>query len=77
MTPAKRYIQAAYHYYHLDESLMSDQEFDLLAVHLSKSYETEVEDEGFSHLITRGDLEAGTLLLAEDKYPEWAKEGAA
>lgn len=74
MIPAEKYLLAAYKYYWCDSSIMSDQEFDALAKALLAEYERDVEDEGFSHLITRSDLECGSLLLSRDAYPKWVRE---
>ena len=61
------YLTAAYCYYHLDISPLTDYAFDLLARQLLACWD-EV-DHIHKHLITKDELLMGTLLLAEDKYP--------
>lgn len=68
------YLMAAYTYYHLDESLMPDADFDTLAKRLLANYD-KVEHR-HKHLITVDELRGGTLLLPLDKYPEITKDSA-
>jgi hypothetical protein len=65
------YLITAYAYYILDETLIEDHEFDSMAKTLLSEYET--VEHRHKHLITKENLEAGTLLLAEDDYPTIAK----
>jgi len=66
--PVARYLMSAYAYYVEDSPLISDFEFDSLAKYLLHNYAK--LDHMHSHLITKGDLEAGTYL---GEYPEMVK----
>lgn len=68
------YLMAAYVYYYLDDQLVTDAEFDDMSRRLLEDYDTIKHHH--KHLITKEDLEAGTLLLSEDEYPSIVK-GAA
>jgi len=61
------YLMAAYTYYHLDESIITDAEFDRMAKELLKDYDT--IEHRHKHLISKEELKAGTLLLPADQYP--------
>ncbi|MTD92892.1 hypothetical protein GIW81_00930 [Hyphomicrobium sp. xq] len=66
---------ASYLYYHCDESLLSDEYYDSLAVFMLKRW----RDIRHPHkrLITRKDLEAGSsYALREDQYPSITKSAA-
>jgi NAD-dependent DNA ligase len=64
------YLMCAYAYYKLDQPIISDDLFDKMAKDLLKHYD---KIEHFhKHLITRGDLEAGTYL---GEYPERVANG--
>jgi hypothetical protein len=68
------YLMAAYAYYHLDQSLMSDAEFDEMAIVMLENYES--IEHRHKHLITKEELEAGTLLLSLERYPTITKDTA-
>lgn len=52
--------------------MMSDTEYDDIAKELLKNWD--IFEHRHKYLITKGDLEAGTLYtLTEDKYPEIVK----
>ena len=54
------YLMAAYAYYQEDNPILTDELFDALAKRMLESWDT--IDHFHKHLITEGDLEAGTLL---------------
>ena len=54
--PIAKYLMCSYAYYKEDNPLISDQEFDDLAI-----------DHPHKHLVTKADLEAGTYL---GEYPK-------
>lgn len=64
----QRWLVASYAYYHLDESLMSDEEYDATAKLLLDNWD------GFRHthkrIIKKADLEAGSAYaLPKVRYP--------
>lgn len=59
------YLMCSYAYYKLDQPIISDHLFDNMSKRLLENYD-EIEH-WHKHLITRGDLEAGTYL---GEYPE-------
>ena len=59
------YLMCSYAYYKLDTPIISDHLFDDMSKRLLENYD-EIEH-WHKHLITRGDLEAGTYL---GEYPE-------
>jgi len=61
------YLLASYAYYHLDDPILSDAAFDDIAKKLLDKYET--IEHRHKHLITKGDLRAGSLLLTKSEYP--------
>ncbi len=65
------YLASSYAYYQLNSSVLSDGFFDQIAQTLLKEYDAVTHIH--KGLITKGDLEAGTLLLSESKYPSRAK----
>ena len=68
----QRYLVASYGYYILGVSVMDDCEYDQLARTLLERWDD--FEHMHKHLVTRGDLEAGTLYrLSEDKYPGMVK----
>lgn len=68
------YLMAAYIYYYKDAQIMTDSDFDKMAKELLENYDTIAHRH--KHLITKEDLAAGTLLLAEEKYPTITKDCA-
>ena len=62
--PVHRYMIASYLYYNRYESIMTDHEFDQLAVHLLENYD---EYKSHPHCPTEDDLRAGTYL---GDYPQ-------
>lgn len=69
-----KYLVSSYAYYHLDATIMPDTEFDKMAAGILKDYDLYAHRH--KHLITKEDLEASTLLLAESAYPIIVKECA-
>jgi hypothetical protein len=61
------YLMSAYAYYILDDSFLSDAEFDSMAKELLKVYDT--VEHRHKYLITKEDLKAGTLMLSMEEYP--------
>ncbi|MBD3756095.1 MAG: hypothetical protein IE937_10740 [Gammaproteobacteria bacterium] len=57
------YLMSAYAYYELDDPFLTDASFDALAKFMLENWD-EIEHR-HKHLITEGDLEAGTLLNRE------------
>ena len=69
------YLMASYLYYHHHESLLSDGYYDQLACDILAQYDHLTHPH--KHLLTRGDLEAGTLYaLAADDYPLMTRAAA-
>jgi hypothetical protein len=68
------YLMAAYVYYYLDDQLITDAEFDKMAVVLLEHWDTVTHRH--KHLITIDSLKAGSLLLSEEDYPEITKDTA-
>ena len=66
--PIAKYLMCAYAYYVEDKPLISDTEFDELAQNILLHYDA--IDRPHKHLVTKGDLEAGTYLGV---YPEMVK----
>ena len=66
--PIARYLMCSYAYYVEDKPLISDYEFDMLSKYIMQNYDK--IDHFHKHLVTKGDLEAGTYL---GKYPERVK----
>ncbi len=66
------YLITAYAYYILDESLIQDHEFDSMAKELLEKYDS--IEHRHKPLISKEDLAAGTLLLAEEDYPLIVKD---
>ena len=62
--PIAKYLMCSYAYYKEDNPLVSDQEFDDLAKFILENYDA--IDHPHKHLVTKGDLEAGTYL---GEYP--------
>ena len=62
------YLMAAYGYYIRDAPIMSDAYFDHLAVKLRRVWGEITHPH--KDLITEDDLWCGSLLLAEEKYPQ-------
>mgnify|MGYP003115600299 CR=1 FL=1 len=66
--PIAKYLMCSYAYYVEDKPLISDAEFDELSKWLLYNYDS--VDHMHKHLVTKGDLEAGTYL---GKYPNMVK----
>ena len=66
--PIAKYLVCSYAYYVEDKPLISDAEFDELSKWLRYNYDS--VDHMHKHLVTKGDLEAGTYL---GKYPNMVK----
>lgn len=72
----QRYLMASYAYYILSDNLMSDTEYDQLGRYLLDHYDQ--FEHQHKHLVTKGDLEAGTLFaLKEEDYPRIVEGGVA
>ena len=68
----QKYLMASYAYYILHESVMPDEEYDKLATVLLKYWDQ--FDHQHKHLISKDDLEAGTLYsLRRHDYPLMVK----
>jgi len=63
--PISFYLMCSYAYYMLDESFITDHEFDTLARWLLKNYDS-IEHQ-HKHLISKDSLKAGTYL---GEYPD-------
>ena len=63
--PIAKYLMCAYAYYVEDKPLITDGEFDELSRYILTNYD-EIEHL-HKHLVTKGDLEAGTYL---GEYPQ-------
>jgi NAD-dependent DNA ligase len=70
--PIARYLMSAYAYYVEDKPLISDMEFDKLAKYIRHNYD-ELEHI-HKHLVTIGDLDAGTYL---GQYPNRVKNAVS
>lgn len=78
MTPGlalQKWLTASYSYYILDETIMPDTAYDLIAQKLLLEWDT--FDHPHKYLVAKDDLKAGTLYgIKESKYPRIIK-GAA
>jgi len=63
----QNYLLSSFCYYELDQSPMTDNAFDLMCKLLHGEFDNLVHPH--KHLTNKESLEAGTLLLARDKYP--------
>ena len=68
------YLMASYLYYHLDESLITDGDYDALAKLLLENYD--VIEHRHKYLISKEDLRAGSCFIREDEFPEITKSTA-
>lgn len=68
------YLTASYCYYHLNQSPMTDEAFDLLCVRLKKHYK-EITHRHW-RLVEYDSLDAGTCLLRMDQFPQIVQIGA-
>ena len=66
--PIAKYLMCSYAYYEQGDPLISDQEFDELAKYILANYDN--IEHMHKHLVTIGDLKAGTYL---GKYPAMVK----
>ena len=64
----KWYLSSSYGYYVKGDTILTDPYFDQLAVRLRRVWDT--INHPHKDLITEDDLWCGSLLLAEEKYPE-------
>ena len=72
----QRFLMAAYLYYVQMESMMSDEDFDKLSKKLLDNYE-DWQDHQHAYLVSKEDLQAGTLFTKKDSdYPEIIKQAA-
>ena len=65
INPVGRYLVHSYIYYHLDNSVIADSEYDQMAKYILEHYDE--LDHPHKHLISKDALEAGTMLLREDE----------
>ena len=72
--PIGKYLVHSYIYYHLDNSVIADSEYDEMAKYILEHYD-ELEHP-HKHLISKDALVAGTFLLPEDEYPTIVKDTA-
>lgn len=64
----QKYLVASYAYYALDETIMPDTQYDAMAKALLAGYD--LFTHRHKHLVTKSDLEAGTLFaLHSSRYP--------
>lgn len=68
------YLMAAYVYYHLDDQIITDAQFDSMAKTMLKNWDT--IKHRHKYLITKEDLAAGTLLLAVEDFPTITRDTA-
>ena len=69
-----QYLVHSYIYYQLDNSTISDGDYDKLAKYILEHWDD--LDHPHKHLISKDALEAGTFLLSEDEYPTIVKDTA-
>ena len=74
INPVGRYLVHSYIYYHLDNSVIADSEYDKMAKYILEHYDE--LDHPHKHLISKDALEAGTMLLREDEYPAIVRDTA-
>jgi len=74
INPVGRYLVHSYIYYHLDNSVIADSEYDQMAKYILEHYDE--LDHPHKHLISKDALEAGTMLLREDEYPAIVRDTA-
>lgn len=72
--PIGKYLVHSYIYYQLDNSVISDGDYDKMANYILEHYD-ELEHP-HKHLISKDALQAGTFLLSEDEYPTIVKDTA-
>lgn len=65
------YLMASYAYYHEDDPILSDAAFDWLAAYLLERWPAIRHQH--KRKITKGSLEAGSLLLSKARYPVQAR----
>jgi len=79
MTPnatLQKFLMCSYEYYIRLNSLVEDHEYDTMAKTLLNSWD-EWQDHQHAHLVTKGDLQAGTMFTLKDSdYPMIIKQGA-
>ena len=68
------YLMTSYLYYHLDESLIEDHEYDSLANFLLENFDA--IEHWHKQLISKEDLLAGSCFLREDQFPLITKDTA-
>jgi len=72
--PIGRYLVHSYIYYQLDNSVISDGEYDKMAKYILEHWDD--LDHPHKHLISKDALQAGTMLLKDDEYPTIVKDTA-
>ena len=70
--PIGKYLVHSYIYYQLDNSIISDGEYDKMAKHILENWDD--LEHPHKHLISKDALQAGTFLLPEDEYPTIIKD---
>lgn len=74
INPIGRYLVHSYIYYQLDNSVISDGEYDKMAKYILEHWDD--LEHPHKHLISKDALQAGTFLLPEDEYPTIVKDTA-
>jgi len=69
-----QYLVHSYIYYQLDNSIISDGDYDNLAKQILENWDN--IEHPHKHLISKDALQAGTFLLPEDEYPTIVKDTA-
>jgi len=72
--PIGKYLVHSYIYYQLDNSVISDGEYDKLAKYILEHWDD--LEHPHKHLISKDALQAGTMLLKDDEYPTIVKDTA-
>ena len=72
--PIGKYLVHSYIYYHLDNSVITDSEYDEMAKYILEHWDD--LEHPHKHLISKDALQAGTMLLRDDEYPTIVKDTA-
>ena len=72
INPIGRYLVHSYIYYHLDDSKISDGDYDKLAQYILENWDT--LEHPHKHLLNKETLAAGTCLI--QRYPTIVKDTA-
>jgi len=74
INPIGRYLVHSYIYYQLDNSVISDGDYDSMAKYILEHWDD--LEHPHKHLISKEALSAGTMLLRDDEYPTIVKDTA-